>query len=292
MSVEKLPRNVYATKGQRFEQYLARWLDWTRRSAWLAAGGAESQLDSRILATDFSDRQVKTNIGPEVAKRQTLGSERVVPARSNATLCQEFQPTPEMKILDVGGTDLNWRIVDQPAQVVLLNTSFPEGPDRGLLGSEYAEPTGQRVTSNIEYVLGDGKSVPYGHGEFDICFSNSTIEHLFTLEEQRTFADEVRRVGRSVWVQTPAKSFPFEPHWLSPAIHWLPKRVQRRLGRNFTIYGWLLRPSKSDVAALVDELRLLTYEEMRELFPDCEIRQERFLGLTKSYIAVRHEARS
>jgi hypothetical protein len=47
------------------------------------------------------------------------------------------------------------------------------------------------------------------------------------------------------------------------------------------------RPTQAQVDALVEEYRLLTYREMRELFPDCEIRRERFLGLTKSYVAVR-----
>ena len=32
---------------------------------------------------------------------------------------------------------------------------------------------------------------------------------------------------------------------------------------------------------------LLDGREMRALFPDCEIRRERFLGLTKSYVAIR-----
>jgi hypothetical protein len=192
-----------------------------------------------------------------------------------------------MRILDVGGTDLNWRIIDQPARVILLNTTIPEeGYDPGLL-AEYADPSTRAPSVSVEYVLGDGKSVPFADREFDICFSNSTIEHLFRLDEQRRFANEVRRVGRGVWVQTPARSFPFEPHWLSPFVHWLPKSWQRRVGRNFTVWGWMLRPSTEGVAQLVDELRLLTYREMQELFPDCEIRRERFLGLTKSYIAVR-----
>jgi Methyltransferase domain len=206
---------------------------------------------------------------------------------------REFQPKSTMRILDIGGTDLNWRIIDQPAQVLLLNTNVPEeGYDLGLLGSDYADaqtsspPMGGRP-DNVEYVLGDGRSVPYADGEFDICFSNSTIEHLFELDEQRRFANEVRRVGHGVWLQTPARGFPFEPHWLAPFIHWLPKEWQRRLGRNFTAYGWMMRPSNHDVSQLVDELRLLSYREMQELFPDCEIRRERFLGLTKSYVAVR-----
>ncbi len=200
----------------------------------------------------------------------------------------QFHPTPAMRILDIGGTDLNWRIVDQPARVLLLNTYIPEGGyDLGLLGNKYSDESAGAPPPSVEYVLGDGKSVPYADGEFDICFSNSTIEHLFRLDEQRRFANEVQRVGRGVWVQTPARRFPFEPHWLSPFVHWLPRSWQKRLGRNFTVYGWMLRPTSEDVSQLVDELRLLTYREMQQLFPDCEIRRERFLGLTKSYIAVR-----
>ncbi len=38
---------------------------------------------------------------------------------------------------------------------------------------------------------------------------------------------------------------------------------------------------------MVDEIRLLTFKEMKSLFPDCEIIKERFLFFTKSYIAVR-----
>ena len=204
---------------------------------------------------------------------------------------REFQPTPDMRILDIGGTDMNWRIIEQPTRVVLLNVKIPEGGYdlgiRGFLETEGSTPPAGAPLASVEYVLGDGRSVPYSDAEFDICFSNSTIEHLSRLDEQRRFANEVRRVGRGVWLQTPARSFPFEPHWLSPFIHWLPKRWQRRLGRNFTVYGWILRPTKQDVSDQVDELRLLNYREMRELFPDCEIRRERFLGLTKAYIAVR-----
>ena len=138
-------------------------------------------------------------------------SERFRRRRMEALL-REFNPTSGMRILDIGGTDLNWRIVDQPASVLLLNIKIPKGDyDQGLRGfleSEEPPADAGALPAGIEYVLGDGKSVPYSDGEFDICFSNSTIEHLHTLEAQRAFAHEVRRVGRGVWLQTPARGFP------------------------------------------------------------------------------------
>jgi len=54
----------------------------------------------------------------------------------------------------------------------------------------------------------------YSDNEFDICFSNSVIELVGSFEDQRKFANEIRRVGRKLWVQTPARSFFFEPHYL------------------------------------------------------------------------------
>jgi hypothetical protein len=43
---------------------------------------------------------------------------------------------------------------------------------------------------------------------------------------------------------------------------------------------------------MIGEIRLLGRNEFQNLFPDCEIRRERFLLMTKSYVAVRGEAPS
>jgi hypothetical protein len=183
-----------------------------------------------------------------------------------------FELGPQTRILDVGGTATNWQLLDIRSDIVLLNLAVPET---------------RAQAANLRYVAGDGTRLAFGDLEFDICFSNSTIEHVGGLERQRCFAQEVRRVAPSVYVQTPARSFPFEPHWFGFGIHWLPRSLQRRIARHITGYGWLVRPTQSQVQALVDEYRLLSYREMTDLFPDCEIRRERFLGLTKSYVAIR-----
>jgi hypothetical protein len=95
-------------------------------------------------------------------------------------------------------------------------------------------------------------------------------------------------VGRCLWVQTPARSFPIEPHYLALFVHWFPKSVQRKCLRWLSLRGWIEGFKHQTVDELVDELRLLSYREMRMLFPDCTILRERALWIfTKSYIAFR-----
>jgi SAM-dependent methyltransferase len=187
-----------------------------------------------------------------------------------------IRPSPDDRIVDVGGTALNWNLVGYAGPVVLANIV-----PREQVGA---------MPANIEYVHADGTNLPFGDREFSIAFSNSVIEHLHTFEKQQAFAAEIRRVAGRIFVQTPARSFPIEPHYLAPIVHYLPKSWQRRLIRNFTLYGWIARPSHETAKDLVDEHRLLNYDEMKALFPDCEIRRERVLGLTKSYVAVRTTA--
>jgi SAM-dependent methyltransferase len=186
---------------------------------------------------------------------------------------ETMRPAPGDRIVDVGGTALNWNLIGYAGPVVLANIVPKE-----QVGA---------MPANLEYVHADGTNLPFGDREFSIAFSNSVIEHLHTFEKQQAFAAEVRRVAGRIFVQTPARSFPIEPHYLAPIVHYLPKSWQRRLIRNFTLYGWIARPSRETASDLVDEHRLLNYDEMKALFPDCEIRRERVLGLTKSYVALR-----
>lgn len=179
-------------------------------------------------------------------------------------------------VLDVGGYPWFWTETGLPNPITLLNVEFP--PD--VPGKNPA----------LNFVTGDGCRLPFADGSFSLVFSNSVIEHVGTWERQLQFAAEARRVGRALWVQTPAREFFIEPHLIAPFIHWLPARWQRRLIRHFTIWGWLTMPTPANVDAFLAEVRLLTRAEMRLLFPDCEILEEKFLGLTKSYTAYRTAA--
>jgi SAM-dependent methyltransferase len=185
-------------------------------------------------------------------------------------LMETFAFAPSMRVLDVGGTVGFWVDGAPEADITLLNLDVPE-----------IAPDGFRV------MKGDATELSFPDGSFDIVFSNSVIEHLGTPERQRQMAREVQRVGGRLWVQTPSRHFPIEPHYLTPIVHWLPRSIRKKLLRNFSVWGLLTRPSNDEVAASVDEIRLLDHGEMELLFPGCEIVHERFMGMTKSLIAIR-----
>lgn len=191
-----------------------------------------------------------------------------------ARFLQTIDPQPSGKILDIGGTVFNWNLIDYKNDVVLLNIHEPENK-------------GQQVPSNFSFVIGDGTHLKYADREFDICFSNSVIEHVGSPENQQKFAREICRVGKKIWVQTPAKSFFFEPHFITPFIHWLPKGTQKKIARYFTVWGWIAKPSQEYIDEFVDQTRLMTYEELKDIFPGCIIQKEKFLFFTKSYLIFR-----
>jgi hypothetical protein len=179
-----------------------------------------------------------------------------------------------MHILDVGGTNSFWEqrgwADRDEVQITLLNL-FPQ----------------DKRHSNIMPVTGDAKDLSqFGTGSFDIVFSNSVIEHLFTLENQRQMAIEIRRVAKAFWVQTPNFWFPFEPHFHVLGWHWMPLDVRVALLRRWK-FGWL-GPCHNAAQAreLVTEVRLMTSRELRTIFPGAQLIAERFGAFVKSWIAI------
>ena len=184
----------------------------------------------------------------------------------------QLNPGSEDRILDVGGYLEFWADSGIESFITILNVHPISNPVSN---------------SKITTVIGDGTDLKYADNSFDIVFSNSVIEHLGTFERQQQLASECARVGKRLWIQTPARSFPIEPHFLTPLIHYFPKSWRKKMLRNCTVWGWLVRPSDKQIEDALDEIRLLSNREMKALFPGCAIERERILGLTKSYIAVR-----
>jgi ubiquinone/menaquinone biosynthesis C-methylase UbiE len=181
-----------------------------------------------------------------------------------------FQINKSTKIIDIGGTPINWQYIEANPNLLLVNIFMPKV-----------------LNKKFKYLVADGKQLPFVNQAFDIAYSNSVIEHLCDFEEQLKFADEVQRIGKKYYVQTPNKYFPVEPHYITPFIHFFPKSVQKKLLRYFSIWGLITKPSKESIEKIVNEINLLGPKEMKKLFPDSKVIFERFLLMTKSIIAIK-----
>jgi ubiquinone/menaquinone biosynthesis C-methylase UbiE len=194
--------------------------------------------------------------------------------RRMRAFAEEFQISSETRVLDVGGTPSIWTLLPVTPRITFLN--MPQG-----VGS----------CAGFDLVFASGCEMPFADRSFDIVFSNSVIEHVGDRDQQRRFADEVRRVGSRYYVQTPNRRFPIEPHLLTPFVHWLPRSWQRAIVRRFTVWQWIEHPSEDRRAYYIEhylrDIRLLAAEDLSHDFPDAEIEREHWLGLTKSLIAVK-----
>lgn len=179
----------------------------------------------------------------------------------------------ETTIVDVGGTPGFWLTYGHRARVTLVNIDAPSSIG-GLPGW-------------LEYRQASGTALPFADDSFDVAFSNSVIEHLGTVEAQRSFASEIARVGRSYFVQTPSIAFPIEPHYLTPFVHWLPKSLRRRIAGRWTVWAMITHPPRDYVDKMVDEIRFVSKAEMKSYFPDGRVLTERLAWLPKSLVALK-----
>jgi hypothetical protein len=136
-----------------------------------------------------------------------------------------FDPGPETSVVDVGVTD----------------APFGAGSSDNFFEALYPWP--ERVTAvghteldrfaaafpAVTAVRADGRELPFADRQFDLGFSNAVVEHVAGGREgQRRFVGELCRVAAQVFVTTPNRHFPVDPHSLLPFVHWLPDGDRRR----------------------------------------------------------------
>jgi hypothetical protein len=186
-----------------------------------------------------------------------------------------FPDLERLKVVDLGGTPQFWSaspIRPRSLTVVNLATSTSPAPDW------------------IEVVAGDAcKAATLGlQNDYDLVFSNSTIEHVGGHDRCLAFAETVKALGSRHWIQTPYRYFPIEPHFVFPGLQFLPIALRQHVAAR-----WPLSYTKSMGGNLDNPLdavlwtELLSRTHMKYYFPESEIVSERFAGLTKSLIAVR-----
>lgn len=179
----------------------------------------------------------------------------------------------EKKILDVGG-DLNfWKTMEfkyfNEASITLLNIHKLNLPD---------------LYSNVSSVLGDACDLSqYNDKEFDLVFSNSVIEHVGNFERQRKMVEEMKRVGKHCYLQTPNRFFILEPHFLVPFFQFFPVSLKAFLIKNFPIGHFKKAETYAEALEVAESIRLMTKKELKILFPGIKIRREKIGVMTKSF---------
>lgn len=180
-------------------------------------------------------------------------------------------PKP-LRILDLGGTQAFWESMgftdEDNVKISILNLSKIE------------------VTyPNFDSLVGDARKMSdFKDKEFDIVFSNSVIEHVGDYSQQRQMAEEIKRIGKRYFIQTPNRYFLIEPHFLFPFFQFLPLSLQVFLVSHFNV-GWYKKiPDIQEARLAVTSIRLLTEKELEGLFPGATIFKEKFLGMIKSFI--------
>ena len=64
----------------------------------------------------------------------------------------------------------------------------------------------------------------------DLVISNATIEHVGSLEDQINMISNVIRFSKKIFIiTTPNRFHPIDFHTKLPLIHWLPKKIHRKL---------------------------------------------------------------
>lgn len=96
----------------------------------------------------------------------------------------------------------------------------------------------ESLYSGITYVKGDGKKLPFKDSSFDWVFSHAVVEHVGNDENRISFIQELLRVAKKgVVITTPNRYHPLEFHTGLPLLHFLPKKIHRKiyvlLGKEF-----------------------------------------------------------
>ncbi len=160
---------------------------------------------------------------------------------------------PDARVLDLGCGRIGLRALE---------------PERDITGVDLQD----RPDYPGPFVRADAAAgLPFEENEFDLVYCSSVIEHV-PPDRRKAFAAEARRVGNGWLVQTPAWSFPIEPHALLPGAHWLPPVLRRPY--------W-----KLGVTGTWEDISLLRRAEIEALFGPALA--ERVGPLVKSWVSVR-----
>lgn len=199
-----------------------------------------------------------------------------------------LHPIKSYRILDFGGSDGKF-----------LSILFPDFPKENLYVADISEKDLYMANLKFGYntlLLDESGKIPFEDNYFDIIICNSVIEHVtmnkidcykvinweeFNMKSsirQKLLGDEIKRCGKSYFVQTPYRYFPIESHTWFPFFFIFLNRKSYIKFLNLLNKYWIKKSTP--------DWKLLTLSQMESIFPNAEIIKEKSFMLTKSIIAI------
>lgn len=175
---------------------------------------------------------------------------------------------PPIRMLDVGGTKEFWQgHVPDGVRLTLLNI-FEQEPLEGG-----------------EALVGDACDLSrFPKGSFDVVFSNSVLCLVGDWNMQQKMAQEIRRVGKSYFVQTANQHFPIDWRTMVPFFHWFPPRIQTWCFQRMPVGQYQRVQTQEEAYQLAVRVRDLNRSQVKQLFPEGKIVNEKIFGFTKSFM--------
>ena len=115
----------------------------------------------------------------------------------------------------------------------------------------------------------------------DLVVSNATIEHVGNYNNQKAMVSNMIKLSKKmVIISNPYRYHPLEFHTKIPFIHWLPKKIHRKILKNFNLTFY----SKEENLNLLSESDLSSFIENEKI--TSEFRYIKFLFLRSNLIFI------
>jgi SAM-dependent methyltransferase len=210
--------------------------------------------------------------------------------RRTRIFLENFSLSSQTRILDIGSED--------GANIASVLKTSPVQPENVYIADidEQMVLKGREQFGFSPVVIPESGRKPFEDSFFDIVYCSSVVEHATipksqvwsvksgavfketALKQQQEFAREISRIGKRYFVQTPYKWFPIESHTWLPFVGYLPRCV---------LISILAITNRIWVKKTTPDWYLLSARQLRRLFPEARIMKERFMGLTKSIMAIK-----
>jgi SAM-dependent methyltransferase len=171
--------------------------------------GQPTRLPHAIL--DLPSRRAK---GEKIARLLRLDTSADASEGFESTALEERFP---LRILEVGtgsGGIANW---------------FATRPHGRFIVDAVDVVDNRQVWEGYRYQTVQGITLPFGDEAFDIVLSNHVIEHVGSLEAQKSHLAELQRVmapGARGYLAVPNRWMLVEPHFHLAFLSWLPERLR------------------------------------------------------------------